>query len=79
LTYETDRLAKIRHAGYFVESLDCILEQHYDLAVPFSEFAKSLSLLLKRRGDGLNRVAVVESNSERMLIEVDPGLFFILL
>jgi len=55
-----------------MESLDCILEQLYDLVVAFSEFTEGSCLVLKSLSDGLNCVAVLKLGCEWVFDEVYP-------
>ena len=77
-TYETDSLAKNRGAGKFMENLYCTFKRFHDLVVTSSEFAEGPGLLLKNLIDGINGIAAVELNSERMSNKVYACLLLII-
>ena len=77
-TYETGSFVDNHEARKFMENLNCTPKRFQDLVVTSSEFAEGMRLLLENLSDGINRIAALKSDSERMSNKVYPRLLFIL-
>jgi hypothetical protein len=75
-TYQTDSFAA---DGKRMQDMDYALERFHHFVIVSSKFSKCLCLLLKDCGDGLDRIAVFELPSERMVDQFLPCLLFIIL
>jgi hypothetical protein len=78
-TYQTDALTKSRAGGNSMQNIDYTLEQFHHFAVVSSKFSKGLCLLLKDCGDGLDRIAIFELPSERMVDQFHSCLLFVVM
>jgi hypothetical protein len=79
LTYQTYTLTKSRAGGKRMRDMDYTLEEFHHFVIVSSKFSEVPCLLLKDRGDGLDRITIFELPGERMFDQFYPRLFFIAL
>jgi hypothetical protein len=70
-TYQTGRKC--------MQDMDYTLERFHHFAVVSSKASEGPCLLLKDRGNGLNRITIFELPGERMVDQFHPCLFFIVM
>ena len=78
-TYQTDTLAESCACGKCMEDMDGSVEGYHDFAVISSKFCQGTSLILENVHDRVDRIAIFEFLGERMIDQLHPCLFLVVL
>jgi len=62
-----------------MEDMDCSVEGYHDFAVIPSKFCQGTSLMLENFHDRVDRMAIFELPGERMVDQLHPCLFLVVL